>query len=136
MYNYLDAVVNQEVSRVDGIKIDPELVYHIIRSLARCTASMATNEIIEKDLRRENHKRGSIDIENCINALKRIHVIDDLPAWNSTVRSKTRIRTHAPRHFCDPSIASAALRMDQHSLLTDFNTVGLLFESLCVRDLR
>ena len=71
-----------------------------------------------------------------INALKRIFVIEDLQAWSVTLRSKTAIRTTAKRHFTDPSIAAASLRATPKRLLADFNTFSLLFESLCIRDLR
>jgi predicted AAA+ superfamily ATPase len=71
-----------------------------------------------------------------MNALKRIFVIDDLPAWSPDMRSKTALRMSPKRHFVDPSIAAAALKVSPDSLLKDFNTFGLLFESLCIRDLR
>jgi predicted AAA+ superfamily ATPase len=71
-----------------------------------------------------------------LNALRRIYVVEDLPAWNPAMRSKTALRTSPKRHFTDPSIACAVLRATPDSLLSDFNTFGLLFESLCVRDLR
>jgi predicted AAA+ superfamily ATPase len=68
--------------------------------------------------------------------VRRIFVAEDLPAWSPAMRSKTTIRTSPKRHFVDPSIATTALRATPDSLLQDFNTFGLLFESLCIRDLR
>jgi len=76
-----------------------------------------------------------VTITQYIDALKKI-VIEDLPAWSAKLRSKTAIRTTAKRHFVDPSIATAALRVTPKKLLSDFETFGLLFESLCIRDLR
>jgi predicted AAA+ superfamily ATPase len=77
-----------------------------------------------------------VTIDQYINALKKIFVIEDLPAWNVSLRSKSAIRTTAKRHFTDPSIAAASLRAAPNRLLADFNTFGFLFESLCIRDLR
>lgn len=71
-----------------------------------------------------------------INALKRIFVIEDLPAWNPNLRSKTAIRISDKHHFVDPLIAVAALGIGPGDLLNDLNTMGLLFESMCIRDLR
>jgi hypothetical protein len=68
--------------------------------------------------------------------LKKIFVIEDLPAWSVKLRSKTAIRTTSKRHFTDPSIATASLRASPKRLISDLNTFGLLFESLCIRDLR
>jgi predicted AAA+ superfamily ATPase len=75
-------------------------------------------------------------ISSYLNALRRIFVVEDLPAWNPAMRSKTVLRTSPKRHFVDPSIAVAVLRASPDALLRDFNTFGLLFESLCIRDLR
>jgi predicted AAA+ superfamily ATPase len=77
-----------------------------------------------------------ITIDQYIKALKKIFVIEDLPAWNVKLRSRTVIRTTDKRHFTDPSIATASLRATPKRLLADFNTFGFLFESLCIRDLR
>ena len=70
-----------------------------------------------------------------MNALERIFVIEDLPAWNPALRSKTPLRTTPKRHFVDPSIATAVMGISRKRLLEDFNTFAYLFESLCIRDL-
>ena len=75
-------------------------------------------------------------IASYMNALRRIYVVEDLPAWSPAMRSKTAIRSSPKWHFVDPSIATTVLRATSDSLLNDFNSFGLLFESLCVRDLR
>ena len=63
-------------------------------------------------------------------------MVEDLPAWLPSMRSKTAIRTSSKRHFVDPSIATAVLRTNPDGLLNDFKTLGFLFESLCTRDIR
>ncbi|MCL1874200.1 MAG: DUF4143 domain-containing protein [Clostridiales bacterium] len=68
--------------------------------------------------------------------MKKLYIVEDLPAWSPHLRSKRAIRTTAKRHFIDPSIATAALRADSVKLLNDFKTFGFLFESMCIRDLR
>jgi predicted AAA+ superfamily ATPase len=75
-------------------------------------------------------------ISSYLNALRRIFVVEDLPAWSPAMRSKTALRASPKRHFVDPSIAAAVLRASPARLLQDFSTFGLLFESLCIRDLR
>ena len=71
-----------------------------------------------------------------INALRRIFVVEDLPAWAPSLRSKTAIRTSNKRHFVDPSIATAVLRTNPDGILKDFEYFGFLFEALCTRDIR
>ena len=75
-------------------------------------------------------------VSSYISALKEIFVIEDMPAWNPNLRSKTAIRTTDNRYFVDSSIATAALGIGPDDLMNDLNTLGLLFETLCVRDLR
>ena len=75
-------------------------------------------------------------VSSYIKALKKIFVIEDMPAWNPNLRSKTSIRTSDTRYFVDPSLAIAALGIGPNDLLNDLNTLGLFFETLCVRDLR
>jgi predicted AAA+ superfamily ATPase len=89
------------------------------------------NDLIEND-----ETLSQVTVAQYISALKKIFVIEDLPAWGVKLRSKRAIRTTAKRHFTDPSIATAALRATPKKLLSDFETFGLLFESLCIRDLR
>jgi predicted AAA+ superfamily ATPase len=88
------------------------------------------------DLATNEKTLSQVTVDQYISALKNIFVIEDLPAWSASLRSKSAIRTTAKRHFADPSIAAAALRATPKRLLSDFNTFGLLFESLCIRDLR
>jgi predicted AAA+ superfamily ATPase len=88
------------------------------------------------DLRANDAALSQVTIDQYANALKKLFVIDDLPAWSPHLRSKTAIRTTTKRHFSDPSIAMAALGATPKRLFDDFNTFGILFEALCIRDLR
>lgn len=134
--NYYKAVTESDVSRVDGINKDPNKVKALMRSLARHIASQAGIPTLINDLKETDHLLSDVTISLYLNALKRIHVVDDLDAWNPNLRSKAAIRTSPTRHFVDPSIATAALGVHPTDLLNDFRTMGLLFESLCIRDLR
>ena len=136
VYDYVDAVINADISRVDGIEKSPARVRAIMRSLARNISTTATLETIRKDIAGSEEAISDKTISSYINALRRIFVVEDLPAWSPAMRSKTTIRTSSKRHFSDPSVATAVLRATVDALLQDFNTFGLLFESLCVRDLR
>ncbi|MCL2367343.1 MAG: DUF4143 domain-containing protein [Oscillospiraceae bacterium] len=135
-YNYVEAVINADISEADGIEKSPARVRTLMRSLARNIATTATLKTIHSDLSGDEEIISEKTISSYLNALRRIFVVEDLPAWSPAMRSKTTIRTSSKRHFCDPSIATAVLRATPDSLLQDFNTFGLLFESLCVRDLR
>jgi len=108
-----------------------------MKSIARNISTEASCETMRKDM--EGGERETVShptISSYYSALERIFVIEDLAAWNPSIRSKTPLRTSPKRHFADPSLAAAALGVDQNQLLQDFNTFGLLFESLCIRDLR
>ncbi|MCL2193534.1 MAG: DUF4143 domain-containing protein, partial [Treponema sp.] len=136
VYDYVDAVINIDVSRVDDIKKNPARVRALMRSLARNISTTANIATIRGDIAGGEETVSEKTISAYLNALRRIFVLEDLPAWNPAMRSKTALRTSSKRHFIDPSIATAVLRADPDSLLSDFNTFGLLFESLCIRDLR
>jgi len=108
----------------------------LMRSISRNISSEASTTTIINDLLANDESISQVTIDLYINALKKLFVIDDLPAWSARLRSKTAIRTTAKRHFSDPSVAAAALGATPKRLFNDFNTFGLLFEALCVRDLR
>lgn len=135
-HNYVDAIIHQDVSRVDSVERNPKRVQLLLRSLARNVATMATNVTILKDMEGDEKTMTAPTLDSYLNALRRIFVIEDQPAWSPSMRSKTAIRTASKRHFTDPSIATAVLRATPKSLLEDFNTFGLLFESMCTRDMR
>ena len=136
-YDYYDAVVNSDISRVDNITRNPERTKNLMRSYARNIGSQVSNETLKNDM--INNDSFSLDTDTVfsyVNALKKIFVVEELPAWNPNLRSKTAIRTSDTRYFVDPSIAVAALGLGPNDLINDLNTFGLLFETLCIRDLR
>ena len=136
VYDYVEAVVNEDISRVDGIEKNPDRVRSLIRSISRNISTEASTTTILKDLRTNDASLSQVTIDAYINCLRRLFVIEDLPAWSPHLRSKRAIRTTAKRHFADPSIATASLRASQSKLMGDFESFGMLFESLCIRDLR
>jgi hypothetical protein len=97
---------------------------------------MATIQTIKNDIEATDSSISDKTISLYLNALRRIFVVEDLPAWLPSLRSKTAIRTSVKRHFVDPSIATAILRTNPEGVLNDFKTFGFLFESLCTRDVR
>lgn len=134
--NYVDAVIQLDVNQADGIQKDPEKVRLLLQSLSRNISTMATAKTIMDDMRVNHSQISDKTLSGYINALQRIHVVEDVAAWQPSLRSKTAIRTTNKRQFVDPSIATAALRTDASGILKDFKTFGFLFESLCTRDLR
>lgn len=134
--DYVDAIIHQDVSRLDGVERNPKRVQLLLRSLARNVATMATNTTLLQDMEGDEKTMSAPTLDAYLNALRRIFVIEDQPAWSPSMRSRTAIRTASKRHFTDPSIATAVLRATPMSLLNDFNTFGLLFESMCTRDMR
>lgn len=134
--NYIESIINEDISNVDGVEKNPERVRLLLRSLARNTATMATNKTIMDDMQTNDTSMSLPTLDVYLNALRRIFVIEDQPAWSPALRSRTAIRTSSKRHFVDPSIATAVLGTNPVGILKDFNTFGFLFESLCTRDLR
>ena len=136
--DYVEAIINTDVSRVDGIEKNPVRVRALLRSLSRNISTLATIRTIHDDIAMGDADESISEktISQYLRALDRIFVTENLPAWNPVLRSKTAIRTSPKRQFVDPSIAAAVLRLTPSRLLEDFNYFGFLFESLCDRDLR
>ena len=135
--DYIETVIHADISRVDDVAKSPARVRALLQSLARNISTLATMSTIRNDIALGEDESLSVKtVSQYMNALKRIFVVDDIPAWNPALRSKTAIRTSPKRQFIDPSIATAILKMTPKRLLEDFNYFGFLFESLCARDLR
>lgn len=136
--DYVEGVINADTSRVDGVEKNPARVRALMRSYARNISTMATIRTIREDITLGDTDTSVSEktISQYLTALDRIFVTENLPAWNPVLRSKTAIRTSAKRHFVDPSIATAVMRLTPSRLLEDFQYFGFLFESLCTRDLR
>lgn len=136
-YRYYEAVINNDISRVDNVKRDAERTKRILRSIARnqC-AQISVNTICADVENNDSVSANRLTIASYIEALKKIFVLEDSLAWNPNLRSKTAIRSSETRYFSDPSIGIAALGVGPNDLINDLSTMGLFFESMCVRDLR
>jgi predicted AAA+ superfamily ATPase len=134
--NYVDAVINVDVQRVDGVDRNPHRVRQLLRSYARNISTMAALTTMLADIQANDVTFSDNTMYSYINALRRIFLIEDIPAWKPSLRSKSAIRTSEKRQFVDPSIATAVMHADAHSILDDFEYFGFLFESLVARDLR
>lgn len=136
-FDYVDSIVNKDASRVDGIAKDPQRMKNLLHSYSRFIASDAKITTIRDDMVANDVDTLDYNtVYTYISALKKIFVVEDLPAWTPKLRSKTAIRTTDTRHFTDPSIATASLGIGPQDLLDDLQTMGLFFENLCIRDLR
>lgn len=136
-YRYYEAVVNNDISRVDNAKRDAERAKRILRSIARNQCAQISVNTICADIEQNDIVSANrLTISSYIDALKKIFVLEDSLAWNPNLRSKTAIRSSETRYFSDPSIGVAALGIGPNDLVNDLSTMGLFFESMCVRDLR
>lgn len=135
-YNYVDELINVDVNRVDDSEKNPDRVRSVLRSYARNISTMTSASTIMGDVKANDITITDKTLSNYLTALRRLFVVEDVKAWQPSLRSKTAIRTSDKRHLTDPSIAIAVLELTPKSLLEDFNLFGFLFEDLCVRDMR
>ena len=136
-FDYYDAVTKEDVTNVDGVKRASERVQRLMRAYARHQGTQASIATLKGDIK--NNDTTTLDedtISSYLDALRKIFVVEDMPAWNPNLRSKTAIRTTDTRYFVDPSIATAALGLGPTDLRNDLNSMGFFFEAMCVRDLR
>ena len=136
-FNYVESVVNSDISRVDGVSRDPSRARRLLKSYARLQGTQATIPNIRKDMTTGDRNGPDDDtISSYLNALRKIFVVEDLEAWCPALRSKAAIRMSPTRYFSDPSIATAALGLGPEDLMNDIRAYGWFFEALAVRDLR
>ena len=136
-FDYYDAVVKSDINRADGVTKNPERVKRLMRSYARHQGAQIANTMLRNDIIANDTDSLSVDtVASYIDALKKIYVIEDMESWNPNLRSRTAIRTSDTRYYVDASIAVAAMGIGPKDLVNDLNTMGLLFETMCVRDLR
>jgi len=133
---YLADTARADLPRVDGVQREPERVRRVMHSLARYTATQVSARAIAADVGGSDEPIKHQTVLDYIDALSRVFVVEDLPAWSPALRSKSRLREGPKRHFVDPSLAVAALGARPERLVREVDTLGLLFESLVVRDLR
>ena len=135
--DYYDAVVHFDINRADNVQKNPEKVRRLMRSYARNQGAQVPNTVLAQDIAANDETPISEDtVASYLHALRKIFVVEDLPAWNPNLRSKSAIRSSDTRYYVDPSIAAAALGIGPNDLIQDLKTFGFLFETLCVRDLR
>ena len=136
-FDYYDAVTQEDITKIDGVKRSSERVQRLMRAYARHQGTQASIKTLCDDLL-ENDSAMFDDktVISYLDVLRKIFVVEDMPAWNPNLRSKTAIRTTDTRYFVDPSIATAALGLGPADLMDDLNTMGFFFETMCVRDLR
>lgn len=136
-FDYVDSVIRKDIQRVDKTKRNAERARLLLRSYARNISQQISYNTIRKDMLSNDSSTLDEDtVADYVKALKKLFVIEDLAAWNPNIRSKAAIRTSDTRHFVDPSIGTAVLRLGPKDLVNDLQTFGLFFEDLVVRDLR
>ncbi len=135
-YDYYDAITERDASAVEKSQKDPDRMRSIMRSLARNISTMPTNKTIMGDVKANDMSLTDKTLETYLRVLRKLFVVEDIKAWQPSLRSKTGFRTSDKRQFVDPSIAVAALGINPDAIIEDFNYFGFLFESLCARDLR
>jgi len=134
--NYVANICDSDASTVDGVKRSPERVRAVLQSYARNISTLATDKTILEDITSNYTDISEPTLFSYLNALERLYVIADVPAWCPSIRSATSIRSSKKKEFVDPSIATAAFALSPEALLQDLNTFGFLFECLCFRDLK
>lgn len=134
--DYVDALCASDICEASGANLDPDRARALLRSIARNSAQEASMQTLLSDVRDVGVGMSEPTLRVYLSALRRLFVIEEAKAWAPTLRSKTPLRAAAVWHLCDPSLAAAALEANADALLSDLSTMGYLFESLCVRDVR
>ena len=136
---YLNAVCESDISSIDGVRRNPQKVHSLLRSLARNESTLASMKAVLRDLGARNgesqFEMARPTASTYVSLLQRLHLIEDIPAWDPALRSPVSLRVAKKHHFADVSLAAAAMGADVASLTMDPKTLGLLFESLVLHDL-
>jgi len=133
---YIVSLAESEVSRTSGSKKNPQRVMNLLRSYARNISTLATNESIIGDIQANDLSFSETTYYEYLNALQRLYIVEDVPAWNPAIRSKTVLRSRSKHELADPSLVVAGLGLSSDVLLKDLPFMGFVFETLCIRDLR
>lgn len=133
--NYITAVCESDISRIDGVSRNAELARLILKSYARLDSTIESNQTLVDDVIANNNNVTDRTINDYLAVLKKLYIIDEIPAWNPNIRSKTAIRSTSKKSLVDPSLATALLGISPKELMLNPNTYGLLFENLVDRDL-
>ena len=134
---YINAIIDDDLQRLDGIKRDANKMRLLLRSLARNESTTASNSKLLDDIREYDEETIDRDtVSDYLNAFSRLFLIDNQPPFSSNIRSSTRVKQGEKRHFCDPALACALLKATPERLFNDLNTFGFMFEAMCERDLK
>ena len=134
--DYIDSVCETDISTVDGIKRNPSWARQILRSYARNISTLAKESNILKDVVSASESISHDTLASYLQAFEKLFLIQDIEAWCPSIRSATAIRSGKKRGFCDPSVAVVASGLNPEYYMTDLQSFGFIFESLCMRDLR
>jgi predicted AAA+ superfamily ATPase len=134
--DYIGLTVEVDIARLDGVKRDPAKVLRLLQSYARNIATQTPVSVMARDTRGDDDSFTDTTAYAYLEALERLMLADDLPAWPTHIRSRAALRTTPKRHFADPSLAVGALRLSVSDLRNDLNYTGFLFESSVVHDIR
>uniref|UniRef100_UPI004047138B ATP-binding protein n=1 Tax=Algoriphagus sp. TaxID=1872435 RepID=UPI004047138B len=134
--SYVDLLCEVDINRVTGVKRDPQKVRSLLKSLARNVATLVDNQTLEKDVKtNERNELSRNTLSNYLDALSRLMILYEQPAFNPHIRSSASLRKSPKRHLCDTSLAIAALGLTKESLIKDIKYTGFLFESLAIHEL-
>ena len=135
--SYINAILDDDIQRLDNIKYDKHKMKLLLRSLARNESTTVSNSQLLKDIKdTDDEKIDRTTVASYLDAFERMFLLDNLEPFSSNIRSSVRVKQAEKRHFCDPALACVLLKANQDRLLNDLNTFGFLFEALCERDLR
>ncbi len=135
--DYYEAIYKVDIHRVDEVRRNSERARLLMRSYARNTGTATSLSKMSNDIKENDNADISYEtISDYVDVLKKLFVVEDMPAWNPNLRSKSAIQSSDTRYFVDPSIATSALSLGPKDLINDLRTFGLYFESMAVRDLR
>lgn len=135
--NFYEGIINYDILYVDNVKRDSSRLNHLLRSISRNVSTTAKFQLLKRDMEEIENVTINIDtVSDYVKALKKLYLIEEIPCWNTKLRSKTSISSSPVRYLVDSSIATAALKISPNDLLKDFETLGLLFENLCIHDLK
>lgn len=134
--NYFQSLTTEDIVNVDGIKRNPDRARAILRAYARHISTYATNSTLLSDIAANDSTIDKTTLSSYLEAFAKLFVIENIKAWSPALRSKSIIRSADKRQFVDPSLATLALDSNPNDLVSDLNTFGFLFESLCLRDLK
>ena len=135
--SYINAILDDDIQRLDNIKYDKHKMKLLLRSLARNESTTVSNGQLLKDIKdTDDEKIDRTTVTTYLDAFERMFLLDNLEPFSSNIRSSVRVKQAEKRHFCDPALACVLLKANQDRLLNDLNTFGFLFEALCERDLK